>query len=243
MPNPTINYNGLAADYARNRHVHPGVIRSLIDDSGIGEGAAVLEVGCGTGNYITALESLVRCAGWGIDPSEAMLAKARARPTAVRFRPGRAERLEFDAASFDLVFSVDVIHHVADRAEYFRQAHRVLRPSGALCTVTDSEWIIRRREPLSVYFPETAEADLARYPRTPDLTAMMRAAGFRRLEESMVEFRYEIYDSRPYRERAFSALHLIPPQAFARGLERMERDLARGPIPCVSRYVLLWGRF
>ncbi|OFX26719.1 MAG: hypothetical protein A2Z07_02230 [Armatimonadetes bacterium RBG_16_67_12] len=45
----------------------------------------------------------------------------------------------------------------------------------------------------------------------------------------------------PYRDRAFSSLHLIPQEAFARGLARMEQDLREGPIHCVSRYLLLWG--
>ena len=40
---------------------------------------------------------------------------------------------------------------------------------------------------------------------------------------------------------AFSSLLLIDEDAFARGMARLEADLARGPIPCVSPYTLIWG--
>lgn len=34
---------------------------------------------------------------------------------------------------------------------------------------------------------------------------------------------------------------LIPDDAFCRGLSRLERLVARGPIRVVLRYVMLWG--
>ena len=98
-----------------------------------------------------------------------------------------------------------------------------------------------RRQPLSVYFPETIEIELRRYPCISDLRAMLVEAGFSRLQETMAEFPYSLIDIRRYRDKAFSCLHLIPTEAFERGIQRMEQDLRAGPIPCVSRYLLLWG--
>ncbi len=237
----SLDYDRLAAEYARNRQVHPGVLGDLIATGDIGPESRVLEVGCGTGNYIVALAAAAQCACWGSDPSEQMLARAAGRDPGIHLLPGRAERLEFPAVFFDLVFSVDVIHHVVDRAAYFREAHRALKPGGRICTVTDSEWIIRHREPLSVYFPETVEVDLARYPRLEELAALMLEAGLEGPHEAMVESPYTVCDSQPYRERAFSSLHLIGPDAFQRGLRHLEEDLCHGPVAGVSRYVLLWG--
>jgi ubiquinone/menaquinone biosynthesis C-methylase UbiE len=236
-----IEYDQIAWEYAHHRKVHPEVLRCLVSHSGIHSRSRVLEVGCGTGNYIAAVESAMGCSCWAIDPSEEMLATARDRSTSVTFRAGRAEQLGFETGSFDLVFSVDVIHHVGDRAAYFEEVFRVLAPAGLVCTVTDSEWIISHREPLAIYFPETVEVDLRRYPRLTELRAFMEGAGFGGIEESLVEFPYEVTDSSPYAGKAFSALHLISQEAFERGLKRMERDLRDGPIPGVSRYVLLWG--
>jgi ubiquinone/menaquinone biosynthesis C-methylase UbiE len=228
-------------EYARHRQVHPRVLDGLMARGEIDSGSGVLEVGCGTGNYIAAIQAATGCSCWAVDPSAEMLAAARGRAGAVTFQFGRAERLGFETGSFDLVFSVDVIHHVEDHPAHFQDVYRVLKLGGLTCTVTDSEWIIRHREPLAVYFPETVDVDLRRYPRIAALRALMQEAGFDEIEEHTVEFPYEVEDSRAYRDRAFSALHLISEKGFEEGLRRMERDLESGPIQGLSRYVLLWG--
>jgi ubiquinone/menaquinone biosynthesis C-methylase UbiE len=123
-------YQEIAPDYARLRRIHPEVFRHLIATGPISADSRVLEIGCGTGNYICALRESVGCHCWGIDASEEMLAQALRRSIAVQFSLGRAENLGFQEKSFDLLFSVDVIHHVANRAQFFREAWRVLRPDG-----------------------------------------------------------------------------------------------------------------
>jgi hypothetical protein len=85
-----------------------------------------------------------------------------------------------------------------------------LKPGGGVCTVTDSDEIIRNRIPLSVYFPETIEIELDRYPPIVLLMEMMISAGFTTLYESAAEHSYA-----------------------------MEHDLMSGPIPVKSRYLLL----
>ena len=170
-----------------------------------------------------------------------MLAKARGRSQQVRFYLGQAEKLTFPNDTFDLVFSVDVIHHVEDRAAYYREAFRVLKPGGIVCTVTDSEDIIRRRQPLANYFPETVEPEIARYPSIADLHQMMEKAGFSEVAEERVEHQFATMDIQAYRDKAFSSLYLIPQEAFERGIRKMEADLLTDPIQIVSRYLLLWG--
>jgi ubiquinone/menaquinone biosynthesis C-methylase UbiE len=236
-----IDYDRIASEYSQHRKVHPGVLAELIRISALSSNPKMLEVGCGTGNYAVALKTLVACMTWAIDPSEEMLSKAKERSAEVHFMLGKAEKLDFSQCFFDFVFSVDVIHHVSSRLDFFREAHRVLNSRGRICTVTDSEWIIRHREPLSAYFPETVEAELKRYPRIEELKGTMTQVGFGEVKETMVEFPYELHDAQAYRDKAFSSLHLISKEAFELGIERMERDLRSGPIKCVSRYSILCG--
>lgn len=236
-----VNYDTLAHEYAQHRRVHPGVLTSLLKNSHLNAASSVLEVGCSTGNYIIALQETTGCAAWGIDPSGQMLVRARERGRRVRFEPGQAEKLAFPETTFDLIFSVDVIHHVGDRAAYYREAFRVLKSGGLVCTVTDSEDIIRRRQPLSNYFPETVEMELKRYPRVADLRKIMAEAGFDGVAEEYVEYQFAITEIQAYHDKAFSSLHIIPQEAFERGIRRMKADLLAGPIQVISRYLLLWG--
>ena len=237
----TVDYGRIAAAYAEHRQIHPEVFRSLIVDGALAPRSDVLEVGCGTGNYIAALVEATDCHGWGIDPDAAMLDIARQRTRRVAFAQASAEALGLPSRNFDLAFSVDVIHNVDDLDAAFQEAARVLRPGGKVATVTDSEAMIRARVPQTAYFPESAEVDVRRYPSIADITRSMAGAGFVDVREQMVEFPYELRTAAAYREKVFSSLHLISDEAFQRGLRRLEDDLAKGPIPCVSRYTLVWG--
>lgn len=236
-----MNYNSLAQIYAQNRQIHPEAFKNLLADGAVKADSHVLEIGCGTGNYINAMYTAAGCSCWGSDPSPGMLARAKAQPAHLSLFVGQAEHLSLPSRSFDLVFSVDVIHHVQDRPAYFREAYRALKTGGKICTVTDSEWIIRNRQPLSTYFPETVLPELKRYPPIAYLRELMTQAGFGGITEEIVEAQSELTDIRPYQTKAFSVLHLISDEAFQRGLERMQRDEQLGPILYVSRYLLLWG--
>jgi SAM-dependent methyltransferase len=250
-----VNYDRAASEYAIHRQVHSGVFRELrrwfgqpgpgrapYGGKDLGPDSTVLEVGCGTGNYIGALAAGQGCKAYGLDPSAGMLARARTRPERVTWLLGRAEALGFLDGTFDLVFSVDVIHHVVDKGAFYREVARVLRPGGRVCTVTDSADIIRRREILSGYFPETVEMELARYPRLAQLETWMAEADLAAFEVVDVEQPYEIASAQPFRAKAYSSLHLISDEAWQAGLARLERDLAKGPIRGMSRYACLWGQ-
>jgi ubiquinone/menaquinone biosynthesis C-methylase UbiE len=137
--------------------------------------------------------------------------------------------------------STDVIHHISDRDAYFREAHRVLRSRGTIITVTDSHDDIPRRRPLSSHFPETVSIELRRYQPVARLLNEMAIAGFVEPRLVQVSHDYELTSIQSYRDRAFSALHEIEEEAFHRGIARLESELARGPIPCVSLYTVIWG--
>jgi ubiquinone/menaquinone biosynthesis C-methylase UbiE len=237
----TTYYQEIAPDYARHRRVHPEVLRHLIMNGPIHGDSRVLEIGCGTGNYICSLCESVGCRCWGIDPSKQMLEQATGRSPSVQITCGCAEKIAFPRESFDLTFLVDVVHHITDRRKAFSEAARVLRPSGRLCIVTDSEDIIRNRQPLSICFPETIGFELSRYPAIDLLRTELVAAGFAEFVETVVGFSTPLPDIEPYRAKVFSSLRLIPEEAFASGMARLEKDFHQGPIPWVSRYLMLWG--
>ncbi len=132
-------YQRFAAEFAESRRgVQPGIQRALRALPGC---RSILDVGCGDGRVAQALRQM----GWsgeyvGVDGSEALLERARARSRApLRARFIRADlesadwprclpRREFDAALF-----LAVLHHIPGarrRLRLMRQIAGLLRPGG-----------------------------------------------------------------------------------------------------------------
>ncbi len=94
-------------------------------------GRDFLDLGCGTGATVAALAPSFR-RGTGMDLSPGMLKHAGPRPANAALVRGDVARLPFAAGSFDLVFSVTLLHHLDERALPLAmgEVKRVLRPGG-----------------------------------------------------------------------------------------------------------------
>ena len=241
METQNLDYNKMADTYACHRPASLFVLDELQQGWRVCPESKVLEVGCGTGSYLQALVKTLGCQGWGIDPSRQMINFALS-DDSVHFLEGSAEELPFQDGFFDFAFSVDVIHHLRDTMAYFQEALRVLGPGGVTCTVTDSEEIIKNRKPLAQYWPGTVAADLMRYPAISSLRQQMVTAGFKDIEEHEIQRTFEVTDVTPYRERAYSCLHLISEEEFLIGLRHLETDLKASLVQGISEYICLWGQ-
>src|SRR5580692_7039981 len=75
----------------------------------------ILDLGCGTGRYSSALAGHFGARVIGVEPSEKMLAEAAKKAgDAVRLLRGSGEAIPLGDASIDLVFISMVFHHFAD---------------------------------------------------------------------------------------------------------------------------------
>jgi SAM-dependent methyltransferase len=70
----------------------------------------------------------------GIDPTPQLIETARRNDPSGDYRIGRAERLEFDPASFDLVVSYITLVDIPDFRTAISEMARVLKPGGSLLT-------------------------------------------------------------------------------------------------------------
>ena len=98
----------------------------------------VLEVGFGGGGLFQDILAARPAAAFGVDVSEAMVARARRRfrhqiaENRVRILLGSAERLPIEDAAIDKACSLNSIYFWKDPAGAIREFARVLRPGGAL---------------------------------------------------------------------------------------------------------------
>lgn len=93
-------------------------------------GARVLEAGCGTGFEAARISAL---RGWRVIPIDlSTVGAAAARVRGLDVAAADILRLPFPDASFDGVFSLDVLVHLdaARQAVALKEFHRVLRPGG-----------------------------------------------------------------------------------------------------------------
>jgi ubiquinone/menaquinone biosynthesis C-methylase UbiE len=101
----------------------------------IGPCDSVLEVGFGPGVIIQRLAQLAGRTS-GIDPSQEMVAQARARNAIaikdgrVDLRRGSVEHLPFDDNAFDKALAINSMQVWPDSAAGLREMRRVIKPSG-----------------------------------------------------------------------------------------------------------------
>ncbi len=142
------HFDAIAAEYDRTlpEHVQAHYRRKRVGLIGpLLAGGTGLDVGCGTGTLMEALSEFGRVVG--VDGSAGMLQVLR------RGRRGEATEaltwmLPFADSSFDVVFCIAVLHHIADAVQVrrtIREMVRVTRPGGKL--------VIWDHNPRNPYWP------------------------------------------------------------------------------------------
>jgi ubiquinone/menaquinone biosynthesis C-methylase UbiE len=133
-------FDGIATRYEASRPGYPShVVEFVTATAGLGPQAAVLEVGCGTGQ----LTERLACSGFrltAIDIGPSMIAAARRRLAGaeVSFQATSFEELDAVDASFDLVISSAAFHWI-DPGIAFSKSARLLRPGGWLALLGTEE--------------------------------------------------------------------------------------------------------
>jgi ubiquinone/menaquinone biosynthesis C-methylase UbiE len=117
--------------------------RNTVDFAQIAAGERILDVGCGTGDLTLRAAERAGSTGQvcGIDPGPEMIETARRKAAraqvTVDFRVGVIEQLPYPDASFDVVISSLMMHHLpADLKPIgLAEIRRVLKPTGRLIIV------------------------------------------------------------------------------------------------------------
>ena len=148
----------------------------------------VLDVGCGTGNYLDALKGTIGLLA-GIDGSQEMLLRASqkcAGHSNVVLERGSILELPFQDRLFDGAMINQVLHHLSASSDLQQYRHclaevfRVLKSGGVLCINTCSQEQLKPEGPFWYFqvFPEAARYSALKYAPIGDLLGILRSLGF-----------------------------------------------------------------
>jgi demethylmenaquinone methyltransferase/2-methoxy-6-polyprenyl-1,4-benzoquinol methylase/phosphoethanolamine N-methyltransferase len=166
--------------------------RTTVALAHIQPGATVLEVGCGTGDVALVAKAQAGPHGVvsGIDASPEMIAVARGKAArqgvAIDFQVGLIEALAFPDATFDVVLSSLMMHHLPDdlKRQGLAEIARTLKPGGRLLIVDFKRPTDRVGRALSLLLLHSGLSS-----GVQDLTPLLQAAGFTGIEAGETGFR------------------------------------------------------
>jgi ubiquinone/menaquinone biosynthesis C-methylase UbiE len=228
----SVQYDKLAQTYDRRykENDYSGIQSCLLEFVGTQLSTKILEVGCGTGHWLTLLAEM----GYqveGLEPSQNMISLAKIKAPNIPLVQGYAEALPWPSKSFDRVFGINTFHHFHDPQLFIFEARRVLRNQGGVMIIgmdpnrrLDNWWIYD-------YFPQVLDIDKKRYLPTQTIQKMLYKNGFQ--ECRTIEAQH-IYIQLPARQAldqgllaktSTSQLALLSDQEYEEGIKCLIRDI------------------
>jgi tocopherol O-methyltransferase len=152
----------------------------VADRLALAPGQRVVDIGCGYGASAARLAARHDVAVTGFTLSQAQWAVAEARPGPLSFH--RRDWLDngLPDSAFDRAFAIESSEHMIDKARFFSEAARVLKPGGRLVVCA---WLARtdasRREVRHLLEPICREGRLPGMGTREDYEALAAGAGLR----------------------------------------------------------------
>jgi ubiquinone/menaquinone biosynthesis C-methylase UbiE len=226
------DYSKIAQRYDSNRLRHEipvdeNIARLLGERGRI----RVLDLACGTGNYLERQEASYGDAAveWlGLDKSPDMLAVARAKGLRAELIEGDVQALPFAEDSFDYVKLRFAFHHFENKPRAVAEIARVLKSGGELSIFSLAHDYAKDWWPYR-YFPSAPTIDAERFMGSLAVYELLERHGFEtraRIDVRIERFSLvELVDQT--RLRDMSQLNLIREEEYRSGLEKLREDAGK----------------
>jgi SAM-dependent methyltransferase len=161
----------------------------------LSDGARVLDVGCGTGEYVARANELGFDAA-GLEPAPGMRERAMQKNPGADIRDGVATSLPWPDGHFDLVICIEVLRylHRADVRAALAEMRRVLKPGGRLFLTMvnryalDGFWLHYKLARLARLGRVTTNSPHCEFVTPGEMKHELSAVGFARVENRGVLF-------------------------------------------------------
>ncbi|MFR6234122.1 MAG: class I SAM-dependent methyltransferase [Blautia sp.] len=162
--------------HARNLYQH------VIDTLSTLQFSNVLDVGCGTGEILSAIGALYPTVSLlGIDISQEMLKQAKSKEIDnVKLYLGDAEHLPFENARFNVLICTDSFHHYPKPQRAIDEFYRVLQNNGHIL-LADFWKPFPIRQLMNSFIPFSNEGDVKIYSRS-EILSFLKHSGFQDIQ-------------------------------------------------------------
>jgi ubiquinone/menaquinone biosynthesis C-methylase UbiE len=235
MPAPPkhVDYNQIARNYDNRYKINrlDGVESALLRLASKKSAVRVLEVGCGTGHWLSAITTVAHQV-FGLDLSSGMLHQAQKQSQDLHLTCGYAGKLPFRNQSFDVVFCVNALHHFEDPRGFITEGMFLLKPGGCMAIIGQVPQDRRNRWFVYDYFAGTYETDLKRFHTWETVRGWMAEDGLEDIKLESVEhlidhkFGREVLSDPFLKKQAVSQLALLSDQEYERGIQKIQEALA-----------------
>jgi ubiquinone/menaquinone biosynthesis C-methylase UbiE len=167
-------YDAIGKTYDHTRRADPRLASRLIELLNLPAGAAVADIGAGTGNYSYELAKQ-GYAVYAVEPSAIMQEQAKQHPH-LHWLTGTAEEIPLAGSTVDGIICTLAIHHFRDLMRSFREMIRVVRDGGPMVFFVSDPRLSAPDLWLIDYFgPIYAQSERV-YPPTGDVVRLLSDA-------------------------------------------------------------------
>ncbi len=226
-----LDYDRVSRDYDYSRRAGKETAELLVKLLSPIASAFVLDVGCGTGNFLVELAHLPAHV-IGLDISAGMLKEAEAKTSRIALIHGDAVFMPFEGEAFDAVYCIQALHHISDKRTFMSEVYRILKNEGRFiiqsCSHKQLEtfWFYH-------YFPTGLEVDKKRISDFEEIQDLLAGAGFKGISihpcpfEALFRETPELYLDKKYRDGG-STFSLLTTEEIEEGCNRIRHDIDSG---------------
>lgn len=222
-----IEYDYQALNYEKTRAVEPIVYLILSHILVPQKNEAILDFGCGTGNYLKQFTIDYGIKPYGIEPSTEMRKIAKKKVQTDHILAGNHTSIPFSNIQFNKMYSTDVIHHVDQLNLLFRNLFNIASIGAKFCICTESYTQLKEKYWVR-YFPSIPDIDTKRFHTIEKIVSTGENAGWLHKETLKTETQIIASISDTFMERirqkTLSVLNLISEAEYQHGISLMEND-------------------